>query len=133
RRLVEEQRGDQRRGADEVAAADDRVVRVLRLELRDIPRDIFGAADSVALGGRHDGVLAEGAGRLQVAVEIVEADDLDVDRRGRGLCGGGAGERGGERRGEGEQGGLHGVGSSDRVGGAGGLAAAREQAEGGGA
>jgi len=81
RRLVEEQGRDERRGADEVARTHHHVVGVLRLQPLHVGGQVFGAAHGRALRRRHDGVHAVGAGRLQVAVVVVEADDLDADRR----------------------------------------------------
>ncbi len=78
--FVVEQRRDQRARADHVTGRDHHVVRVLRLELRDVLREHVDTT-----GGRRGG---EGSGRLQVAVKVIERDHLDGGgRRLRGASG----------------------------------------------
>ena len=83
RRLVEEQGRDQRRGTDEVAGTDDHVQRVLCLQPRHVAGDVLRATDRRSLRGGDRGVDAEGAGRLEIAVVVVEADDLHAERPAR--------------------------------------------------
>ena len=84
RRLVVEQRREQRAGAYQVTGRDEDVVRALRTEVAHDTRDIGRAA------GMHGDGLA-GVLRIedpdalrrgqQIAVEIVQRQDADVDRR----------------------------------------------------
>ncbi len=71
--FVMEQRRDERARADQVTGRHHDVVRVLRLELRDVAREHIDTAR------RRRG--RERARRLQVAVEVVERDHLDGGRR----------------------------------------------------
>jgi hypothetical protein len=77
RGLVVEQGRQQRAGADEVAGRHhDGVVGVGGLELGDVRGEVLGAAGVDALDA-----AARPCGRGEVAVEVVEAEDLHLDRR----------------------------------------------------
>ena len=84
RRLVVEERGDERRRADQVARGDEQRVRVRRLELADVRRQILDATGEVA--GRCEAgrpcqradPAARARRRLEVAVEVVQSQDLDL-------------------------------------------------------
>ena len=89
RRLVVEQRRQQRRRADQVAGGDEDVIRVLRAQFGHRRGELLGAA------GRHVDRLrrvgrvldADAALRgLQVAVEVVDRQDLHLHRRCRRRC-----------------------------------------------
>src|SRR5690606_34783937 len=62
-------------GADQVAGGDHhRVVGVGGLERRDVAGEVLGAAGVDALDA-----AARAGGRLEVAVEVVDAEDLHLD------------------------------------------------------
>jgi hypothetical protein len=73
RRVVRVDRGDERRRPDVVAGGDPRGVRVGRPQLVDQPDELGRAPDGLAAGGRR---------RLEPPVEVVDAEQLQVDRRG---------------------------------------------------
>ena len=113
-RLVEEQRRDQWRRADEVTGSDHHRVLVGGLHPRDIGRQVLRTAHRIACRTRHQ-VDTKVAGRFEVAVVVVDADDLDGDR----LLGSGARLHGGQteegRQGQQEGTDHHGVLPPDRV------------------
>jgi hypothetical protein len=79
RRLVVERGRQQRAGADEVAGRDDERVRVRGPHLADV-RCQIGRAAGVDVRAARRGQDAPGAagGRLEVAVEVVQAEQLDL-------------------------------------------------------
>jgi hypothetical protein len=74
RGLVVEEAGDQRAGADVVAGADDEGVGIRGAPLVDVAGQVVDATDGCAgaVGQR------EQPGRGEVAVEVVDAQQLDV-------------------------------------------------------
>ena len=108
-RLVVEGGRQQRRGADEVTGGDGQGVRVALAGLREVGREVLDApcpGRGQAVGGHVDclavGELVAGhepaagpTGRFEVAVEVVERQQLDLQR---GSVGGGIGgpARGGD-------------------------------------
>jgi hypothetical protein len=104
RGLVVEQRRDQRRGADEVTGTDHHVQRVGCFEFGHFGGHELGATHGRTLRRGDGGVDTEGARRLQVAVEVVEADQLDGEGHRLGRGDGVNGADGGERQGGGQQG-----------------------------
>ena len=110
RRLVVEQRGHERAGADEVARRDgERVARALPAQRADRRGEVLSAAGG---DGRGAGLLGDRARRvrLEVAVEVVDGQDL----AGRALptlrvCGRGKREQQHRQEaGQGNQGFVHG-------------------------
>ena len=93
RRLVMERGRDQGRPADVVAGGDHQCpVRVGRLEVLDVVRQVPKAAGEDAGGWRRSTCVivcggadptARAARRLQVAMEVVDRQQLDVDGLGR--------------------------------------------------
>ncbi len=94
-RLVGPHRGQRRAGADQVARADEQQVLVFLAPGRQRAAQGFDAAGAQGLGlaggGAGVGVLA----RFQVAVEVVDGDQVECDRaaRGSGAAGGQQGQR----------------------------------------
>ena len=76
RGLVVEEAGDQRAGADVVAGADDQRVAVLLAQVVDVRGQVLGAAGR----GAHAARQRDRARRREVAVEVVDAQQLDVHR-----------------------------------------------------
>jgi hypothetical protein len=99
-RLVVEERRDQRRRADEVARRDGQAVGLLRAQGSEVPGEVGHAA------GRRAVDRAAGAGgRLEVAVEVVDRQQLQVDDLALDLrlalragCSGRPGGRAGDER-----------------------------------
>jgi hypothetical protein len=94
RRLVVEERRHERRGADQVAGRDKQCVRVRRPECTDMRREVLDAA-RVAPGLCTADATARADRGLEVAVEVIETQDLDLGGlrvsgtgRRRGICGG---------------------------------------------
>ena len=80
RRLVVEERRQQRAGADEVAGGHDQRVAVAALERADVRREVLGAAGGHAhLGGAQPAGDRPRRVRLEVAVEVVDPEQLDLD------------------------------------------------------
>ena len=77
RRLVVEERRQQRRGADQVAGRDDQRVAVLALLLAQVRGQELRPARGHRRGAgrRRD---RAGRGRLEMAVEVVQAEQLDL-------------------------------------------------------
>ena len=91
-RLVEEQRGGQRAGADEIARADRHVVGVLLADLLDCGSEPRGTAGiDLLLPALPVFEQDRPLDRLEVAVKVVEADDTHRGRRGGSLGDRGAG------------------------------------------
>ena len=80
RRLVVEQRRQQRAGADQVAGRDGQGVGVLLAQRAQLVGEVDGAArgDGRTAGNLRDETAATGGG-LEVAVEVVDAKQLDGD------------------------------------------------------
>jgi len=80
RRLVVKRRGQQRRRTDQIAGGDDRRVRVGRRELREVSRQVLDTTriNEIDEGiGPRDDPTGRPARGLQVAVEVVEREELD--------------------------------------------------------
>ncbi len=81
-RLIMEERGHERRRADDVAGGDDERVWVFSPELLDVRSEILGAAGFFEVDGgvrSRDDLPRRARRRLEVAVEVVEREELHVD------------------------------------------------------